>query len=158
MRQRFARRVVLATALVVAGASAITWAVVRGDALAPVVIAAAGGLTLGLGVALLLLGVAPPARAEADSLPALVAHRMSSPLSALKTNLEWLRDALEAGRLREPGDEAEAREVLRDAREATEALRADVGELRAAGRAPGPPSPGEAGPGRGKGHDGSPRR
>jgi hypothetical protein len=155
MRQRSVRRVVLATALVAAGTSAVTWAAVKGDALVPVAVAAAGGLALGLGAALLFLGVAP---AAASSLPALVAHRMSSPLSALKTNLEWLGDALEAGRLREPGDEAEAREVLRDAREATEALRADLGELRAVGRAPGPPSPGGAAPGRGSPHDGRPRR
>jgi signal transduction histidine kinase len=63
---------------------------------------------------------------------AAVAHDMANPLASLRSNLEWLRDALEEGRL--PRDEAEAREVLRDAREATERLRVDVGALRAAGR------------------------
>jgi signal transduction histidine kinase len=64
---------------------------------------------------------------------------MSNPLASLKSNLEWLRDALEAGRLDAPEDQAEAREVLRDAREAAERLRADVGQLRAAGRGESPP-------------------
>jgi signal transduction histidine kinase len=65
---------------------------------------------------------------------AQVAHDMSSPLATLKANLEWLRDALEHGRLDAPEEQAEARAVLRDAREATERLRADVGALREAGR------------------------
>lgn len=73
---------------------------------------------------------------------AAVAHDMSNPLAALRSNLEWLRDALETGRLDAPEEQAEAREVLRDAREAAERLRAEVGALREAGRGDGP----EAGP------------
>jgi hypothetical protein len=57
---------------------------------------------------------------------------MANPLASLRSNLEWLRDALEEGRI--VREQAEAREVLRDAREATERLRVDVGALRAAGR------------------------
>jgi signal transduction histidine kinase len=72
--------------------------------------------------------------AVARSTVAAVAHDMSNPLASLKSNLEWLRDALEEGRLEAPEDQAEAREVLRDAREAAERLRVDVGALRAAGR------------------------
>jgi signal transduction histidine kinase len=74
------------------------------------------------------------AGAVARATVAAVAHDMSNPLASLRSNLEWLRDALEAGRLEAPADQAEAREVLRDAREAAERLRADVGALRAAGR------------------------
>ncbi|HEX9242703.1 MAG TPA: hypothetical protein VF875_09720 [Anaeromyxobacter sp.] len=134
------RRSVLGAVLVAGGAAGACFGVIEGggDALVAVAVAAAGGLALGVGAAVLLARRAqlqPPL--QADPLPAAVAHRMSSPLSALRTNLEWLRDALEAGRLREPRDAAEAREVLRDARDATEALRADVGQLRAAARAPG---------------------
>jgi signal transduction histidine kinase len=66
---------------------------------------------------------------------AAVSHDMSSPLATLKSNLEWLRDALEHGRLQvPPGDEAETREVLRDARDAAERLREDIGVLRARGK------------------------
>jgi signal transduction histidine kinase len=80
-------------------------------------------------------GVAAVARATV----AAVAHDMSNPLASLKSNLEWLRDALEAGRLEAREEQAEAREVLRDAREAAERLRVDVGALKAAGRGE-PPS------------------
>jgi signal transduction histidine kinase len=78
------------------------------------------------------------AAAVARATVAAVAHDMSNPLASLKSNLEWLRDALEAGRL--DADQAEAREVLRDAREAAERLRVDVGQLRAAGRGETPPA------------------
>jgi hypothetical protein len=126
-----ATRRIVSGVLLAAGAAAAAWAVLAGgDALGPVLGAAAAGLSLGLGAALL----APPAglhpASGPDPLPVAVAHRMSSPLASLKTNLEWLRDALEAGRLRATIDEEETREVLRDAREAAEALRADVRQLR----------------------------
>jgi hypothetical protein len=134
--------------LAVGGAVTALWALVAGtDALAPVVAAAAGGISLGAGVAILARRPEAGPAPEVDRLPAAVAHRMTSPLSALKANLEWLRDALEAGRLREAGrDEAEAREVLNDAREAAEALRADVGRLRAATRPAGDPTKRGGGP------------
>ena len=129
---------VVALMLLAGGGAAACLALVAGaGALVPVAVAALGGVALGSGAALLARRAGERPAPTADPLPAAVAHRMSSPLSALKTNLEWLRDALEAGRLREPGrDEAEAREVLRDAREAAEALRADVGQLRATIRPP----------------------
>jgi signal transduction histidine kinase len=75
----------------------------------------------------------------ARSTVAAVAHDMSNPLASLRSNLEWLRGALEAGRLTE--ERAEAREVLRDAHEAAERLRVDVGALRAAGRGDGQAPP-----------------
>src|SRR6266568_3665846 len=93
------RRSVLGAVLVAGGAAGACFGVIEGggDALVAVAVAAAGGLALGVGAAVLLARRAqlqPPL--QADPLPAAVAHRMSSPLSALRTNLEWLRDALEA--------------------------------------------------------------
>jgi hypothetical protein len=139
----WAARRVVSGVLLAAGGGAAAWAVLAGGgAVGPVLAAAAGGLSLGLGAALL----APPARLQAapDPLPAAVAHRMSSPLASLKTNLEWLRDALETGRLRATIDEEETHEVLRDAREAAEALRADVRQLRGTTVRP-PSSPARSG-------------
>jgi signal transduction histidine kinase len=81
----------------------------------------------------------PAVAAVARSTVAAVAHDMSNPLASLRSNLEWLRGALEAGRLTE--ERAEAREVLRDAHEAAERLRVDVGALRAAGRGDGQAPP-----------------
>jgi signal transduction histidine kinase len=81
-----------------------------------------------------VIGQGAGATAVARATVAAVAHDMSNPLASLRSNLEWLRDAVEEGRLDPRGDAAEVREVLRDAREAAERLRVDVGTLRAAGR------------------------
>lgn len=87
------------------------------------------------------LAEGPGAAAAARATVAAVAHDMSNPLASLRSNLEWLRDALEEGRLEAPAEQAEARAVLRDAREAAERLRVDVGALRAAGRGEEPQAP-----------------
>lgn len=86
-------------------------------------------------------GSGPAAAAAERATVAAVAHDMSNPLATLKANLEWLRDALDEGRLSGGPNDSEAREVLRDAREATERLRADVGALREVGRGNGVPPP-----------------
>jgi signal transduction histidine kinase len=160
-----ARTAALAVAAVVALAAA---GLAGSGVLHAVLLAAAGGFALGFATASrprleapAEVGAAreppgrepPPVPAAAAPGPAAlaaeratiaaVAHDMSSPLATLKSNLEWLRDALDHGRLRAPPDEeAEAREVLRDARDAAERLRADVGVLRARGNGNGGRGPG----------------
>lgn len=113
-----------------------------------VVLASAGGFALAAAVlAWPARGRRPPAGKALDAAPggpapmadpltsgAALAHELSSPLAALKSNLEWLRDALEDGRLRAPDEEAELREVLRDAHEAADRLGANLGALRASSR------------------------
>lgn len=63
-----------------------------------------------------------------------VAHDMSSPIATIACNLEWLRSAAREGRVHL--DDAEALDVLDDARAAADRLRDRIGALReAAGRA-----------------------
>jgi hypothetical protein len=104
---------VLAGGLAVTGVAAVALAVllVEGPVTAPAV-AGTGGLALGLGAAELCLARRPPRPADGEALPAVVAHRMTSPLASLRSNLGWLRDALEAGRLREPREAEEARQAV----------------------------------------------
>jgi signal transduction histidine kinase len=78
------------------------------------------------------------ALAETGSRAARLAHDMSSPLAAVRANLEFLEDALRAA----PDDAAlaEVREALAETRTCAERLSADVAALRAAGQqAPGGP-------------------
>lgn len=82
------------------------------------------------------LEVSERQRAEAEPLAAAstrAAHDMSSPIATIACNLEWLRSAAREGRVHL--DDAEALDVLEDARAAADRLRDRVVTLRAAGRA-----------------------
>jgi signal transduction histidine kinase len=66
---------------------------------------------------------------RAGSQAGRLAHDMANPLAAVKCNLEWLRDAAEAGRLQT--EEGEVLDVLAETQAAIEQLGARLGELRA---------------------------
>jgi len=70
--------------------------------------------------------------AAAGSRAAGVAHDMSNPLASMRCNLDWLREAADAGRLAAEG--AEVAQVIQETRECLERLGQNLQEFRSVAR------------------------
>jgi C4-dicarboxylate-specific signal transduction histidine kinase len=70
--------------------------------------------------------------AAAGSRAAGVAHDMSNPLASMRCNLDWLRDAVDEGRL--AADKDEIAQVIRETRECLDRLGQNLQEFRSVAR------------------------